>query len=203
MKSFEPSGPKLLLVEGRDPESLVPHLLSHLNLSGIECADFGGREELGAFLKAVKNTAGFRQVRSLGIIRDADQDAELAFRSAADAVARAEMQPPEKLGQEGSGEPRILIFILPNNREPGMLETSLLESVNDQPAMRCVDELFECVQRTGDPPPKNLEKAKVSAYLATRAKGGKQKHIGESGGSGIWPFEARAFEPLCKFLQAI
>lgn len=200
---YEPSGPKVLLVEGKDPKRLVPHVMRYLGAGDLEIECFGGVEQLGPEIRALAKSTGFRGVKSLGIMRDAEGNAENAFASVAGAVTSAGLTPPSKIGELGLGTPKVSILILPDDDNPGMLETVLLESVEDQPAMRCVEKLFECVRGTGDPLPRNKNKARVSAYLATRIEGGKQKHIGESAGSKVWPFEHAAFQPLCRFLKSI
>lgn len=200
---YEPSGPKVLLVEGEDPKRLLPHVARYLGVGEPEIWNFGGVERLGPEIRALAKSTGFRNVKSLGIIRDAEGSAKNAFASVVGAVTSAGLTPPRRIGEPGSGTPKVSILILPDDENSGMLESVLLQSVEGQPAMRCVEALFECVRDTGDPLPRNMNKARVSAYLATRVEGGKQKHIGESAGSKVWPFDHAAFQPLCRFLTSI
>ncbi len=49
-----------------------------------------------------------------------------------------------------------------------MLEDLCLKSVEDDPAMECVQEYFDCISDKLDDLPKNISKAKARAFLASR-----------------------------------
>ncbi len=202
MQLFEPTRPKLILVEGREEELFIPAFLKHLKLPGIETKSFGGKTNLGPFLKGLVRQASFRRrVESLGVVRDADENPAAAWDSVIGAMQRAELQPPEEPGEPGKGRPRTNVLIMPDGVRPGMLEDACLESLRGNPVLECVDKLFECAQELGEPLPKSLPKAKVYAFLATRQNPGRR--IGETAGSGVWPFDSPAFQPLQRFLCSL
>ena len=72
---------KLLLVEGNDDQNFFQKLMQEVAIDGIQIISMGGKEgfKIPNF-KSVINTPGFREVKSLGIVRDADNNADNAFR---------------------------------------------------------------------------------------------------------------------------
>ncbi len=199
---YQPSAAKLVLVEGNEEKVLFEHVCGHLGLAGIEIKDYGGKGKLAPFLKGLTLGREFRTiVRSLAITRDADASASSAFQSVSDACKRAGLKPPPTVGAVGDGRPAVRIHILPGGSRPGAPEDVCLESIADQPIMKCVNELLECVESVGAPIPRNVAKARVYAFLAVQEKPGRR--IAETAGSGTWPFESPAFAPIRKLLTAM
>ncbi|MBN2562609.1 MAG: hypothetical protein JXQ75_16920 [Phycisphaerae bacterium] len=203
--TWQPSEMKLCLVEGKEEVALLKHFCNHLNLTAIDIKDYGGKDKLGSFLKALVSQSAFRQVRSLAILRDADEKADDAFRSVVGAAERADLRPPRNPGETGQGRPSVRILILPDGMRPGMLEDACLESIQDRPVMTCVEKLFDCVREVGEPLPKEVKmsKAKLYAYLATLPDPGRR--LAEKAGSETFPFnlDSPAFEPIRKLLRSL
>jgi len=183
-----------LLVEGQSAKVFVTALLRHLNIDGVQVQDFGGIHDLSRFLKAFKAVSGFQQnVVTVGIIRDAERlGADSARQSILSALRSASLPLP---GEPGS--PRTAVYILPDNQNPGMLETLCLRSVQTDPAMPCVDEFMNCLSENASLPG-NRDKAKLQAFLASRPKFVAQ--LGEAAHKGYWPLDDPAFSELKQFL---
>ncbi len=114
------TAPKLLIVEGRDAEVFLGALLGHVQARGVQVQDFGGTSELAGFLKALRNTSGLStRVSSLGVIRDAETDAQAAFQSVRSALAAARLPVPSVPNRPTGDNPRVSVFILPDNTSPG------------------------------------------------------------------------------------
>jgi len=102
---------------------------------------------------------------------------------------------------------RIEVFILPDNQNPGMLETLCMEAVaNSQQlagANTCVERFFECLKNGGVqlPDDQRLAKHKAQAYLATREK--VQLYPGLAAYDGYWPWDSPVFGPLKRFLESL
>lgn len=97
-------------------------ILNHLEPSDIEVSDFGGITELRGFLKAVWNTPRARTtIEAIGIVRDAETDANAAFQSARDAIDALGLTPPDVPLKVVGQKPRIGVLILPPNKSAGML----------------------------------------------------------------------------------
>ena len=71
-----------LLVEGKDPLNFFGGLCNELSLSQkLQIMNFGGVKELRGFLIGLRGASGFADVKSIGIIRDAEEDSTRAFQS--------------------------------------------------------------------------------------------------------------------------
>ena len=81
-----------------------------------------------------------------------------------------------------------------------MLETLCLAAVTGDPVMPCVETYLECVQQYAAAPPRNLAKAKVQAFLASRDRPGQLR---EAARRGYWPWDDPTFAPMKQFLQAL
>lgn len=197
-KPFKPvERPKVILTEGLDGKEVFCALLSHLGLiEDFEVRDAGGKDNLRRYLRALVITPGFRDVVSLGVVRDANTYPERAFQSVHDALEAAGLAAPEKPFDAVGKHPRTTIMILPNGDDRGELEDLLLKSVEDDPAMDCVEQYFECLknQLNDHMIPKKLAKARAHAFLASRRR--PSLRLGEAAQAGYWPWNNPAFDSL-------
>ena len=199
--ALEIKHPKLLIVEGKEDELFFSAFCHHLGLNDIQVLSIGGKTNLPSNLKALKKATNFSQVTALGIIRDADEDANAAFQSVCSALQHAGLPKPPKPMTPSSERPRVSVMILPDDQSPGALEDVCLKAIAGTPAMRCVDEFFRCLQRHHLPPPKNLSKAKVLAYLTSLPE--PDKRLGQSAQAGYWNWDHPAFSDLKDFLRSL
>ncbi|MCY4236131.1 MAG: hypothetical protein OXE74_07555, partial [Cyanobacteria bacterium MAG CAR2_bin_4] len=143
----------LLLVEGKDPLRFFEILCKHLGLSQqLQIMNFGGVNQLRGFLVGLPGASGFADVKSIGIIRDAETNATGAFQSVTASLEHALEQ------RSWDGQPAVDILILPGQGRPGMLETLLCETFADAPENCCIDAFFKCVEQCPDSDVRNPEK---------------------------------------------
>jgi hypothetical protein len=193
---------KQLVVEGRSTQRFFVAILSHLGLSGIQVQNFGGKDELRGFLKALRNSSGFfDRVRSLGVVRDGEENVDSTFQSVQDALKAAGFAVPNQPENAAGNTLKVNVLMLPNAMENGMLETICLEAVSDDPVIQCINTYFECVNQTVKSLPRPMEKARVQAYLASRPTPGLL--LGEAADKGYWPWESPAFDHVKNFLKAL
>jgi hypothetical protein len=144
---------KLLLVEGATPMHFFEALLRHLGLSPkILILDYGGKTDLKPYLRTLTATPNFATVvTSVGVVRDAENDAVAAHQSVTDALTAAGLTPARTPPIQTS------IFVLPDNKSPGMIETLCMEAVKNEPSLAnsytCVAEFFACLARNSVPLP--------------------------------------------------
>ena len=195
--------PKLLLGEGREEVLFFGALIDYLKLHDIQIMEIGGKDNLRKNLKALTKAQGFDGVLSLGIVRDADADADAAFQSVCDALKTIDLPIPERPLHPVGEKPRVGVLILPGEGEQGMLETLCLRAVAQDPAMLCVEQYFKCLQQARLPwlDNMNMSKAKVHAFLASRRKAGLR--LGEAAKAGLWPWETETFKQVKDFLRLI
>lgn len=193
---------KQLVVEGKDCLLFFDALRRKLDLGDVQVQNFGGTSELRWFLDALRLISGFGEtVESVGIIRDADNDADGAFKSVCGSIDKVGWSVPENPETPTGSDPRVNVLILPGNANPGMLEDLLLDTVAADPAVKCVDDFFNCLTAQSMALPKNMSKARVHAFLASREK--PNLRIGEAASKGYWPWTSGALDGAKSFLQSL
>ena len=193
--------PCVLVVEGDEDRFFFEAFIKYLGLGQIQIVPIGGKTELRRNLGTLLLTSGHENMVSLGIVRDADLNSLAAFQSVCNALQAAGLTAPIRPLLTAGQSPRVTIMILPTEDIMGMLEDVCLKSVTEDPAVPCVEQYFQCLQDHTVPLPKNMSKAKVQAFLASREEAGKR--LGEAAHAGYWPFGNNAFGPMKDFLQQI
>ena len=192
---------RLLLVEGKDEVNLLRALMGHCLDGGLEVQviDAGGKDKFPKNLKALHTAARARPtLRSIGVVRDADDDACGAFGSVCDHLLSVGYEPPPVHGQFSDAVPSIGVFIVPNGTERGAIETLCRRSKDDDVA-RCVDEYLRCLDKHEAMKSMNADKSFAHAYLA--AMRNPVARVGEGARQGVWNFESTAFAELSRFLR--
>ena len=183
-----------LLVEGNG--DFFKALAGHTQRGeAVQIQNFGGVSELQDFLSALMREHGFREVHSLGIVRDAETDARAAFQSVQSSLRNNGLGVPSDPGERVDSEPAVSVLILPGNGDPGMLETLLWRSFAGSPEDICLDSFFECLNDSIDQP----HKARILAYLATKPH--PHGSINVAAQRGHWDLDHSAFGELRDFIR--
>ncbi len=193
-----------LLVEGRDDLHLIRALIKARSLPHVQVRPYNGADNFRRFLAGLVATPGFEALRSLGVLRDADQDAAAAFESIQDALRANGIEPPPKPGalehREADGRTlRVGILVLPE-AGTGMLETVLCRTFADQSIAACIDEFMACAADAGELH-RESDKARAYAYLATRRRPGDD--IGVAARQGFWNLDHAALNPIADFVRSV
>ena len=194
---------RLLLVEGRDEANLFDALLKHsFGIAGrqdIQTIEAGGRHSFRRRILAIKaEAASHPPLRSLGVIRDADDSAGNAFQSVCDALRHAGYEPPAAHGEISNGEPPVGVFILPDGASSGAIETLCRRSIAGGAASQCVEAFIDCLKEQGTLHSRNEDKTFAHAWLAAGAD--PVARVGEGAQQGVWDFDSEAFAALSAFL---
>lgn len=121
-----------LLVEGNDERNFFAAFTEHLQLPNVEIQAFGGKDRLREFLETLAGATDFKQVKRIGIVRDADASADAAFRSVQTSLRNAnagirssgaEFPVPDRPEQLVGEQPALSVMVLPGDGQAGMLET--------------------------------------------------------------------------------
>ena len=107
---------------------------------------------------------------------------------------------PATAGIVERAAPAVAVLILPKADAPGTLETLCLNSVVADPAIQCVDGFLQCLEQTAAVP-RNRDKAKRHAFLASREKPDLQ--LGEAASAGYFSWDHPAFDQVKQFIQAV
>jgi hypothetical protein len=96
----------------------------------------------------------------------------------------------------------VNVMILPGGERKGTLEVVCLEAVQNDPAMFCVEQYFDCLDARGiDRPSKDFVKAKTNVFLSSRTD--PTLRLGEAAKKGYWPFDSTVFDSVTKFLKSL
>lgn len=199
LKPKEITSEKLLLVEGKDEVNFFEALLDKAGIEGFEMINVEGKGNFTQYLKMLCLLTGFERVKTLIIIRDADNSPDAAFASVKNALHAIHLHAPNRQNElkEHLGR-KVGIFIMPGNFEKGMLEDLCMSSVSDDPVIECIEKFFECVKGKGCIP-KNLAKAKAHVFLASRPE--LVTSIGVAAKKGYWNFTHPSLQSLIHFLR--
>ena len=192
----------LLLVEGIDDLRFVGAFLRRLGKSNVQSVNVGGTPGFRPFLSEIlTRDPNFHRLRSLGIVRDADESAASAFQSIRDTLSTsnlpAPLQPWVVALDNGL---TVSVAILPDGAAPGNLEDLRLRSIEGSDELECVDQYMTCIAGSG-PPHRQLSKARLHTYLAAGQDPGLR--LGEAADAGVWDWGSSAFGPLADFLRAL
>ena len=195
----------LLLVEGiEDARFLDAFLKQGLGKDNVQLVQVGGKYNFRDFItKLIKAADSFPNLRSLGMVRDADDNPEAAFLSLRGALQDAGLPvPAQPWSAVAADSLTVSVAILPDGSSPGDLEELCLRSIEtrNRDAVNCIESYIDCMEQAGAPS-SPTSKAKLYAYLATGSHPGLR--IGEAAESGVWDWQSPAFEELRQFLKNI
>lgn len=194
--------PILILVEGPSDKFFFECFCEKQNFENIDFICVEGKPNFSKQIKALKLSSNFDAVvKSLGIIRDSDDNQVGSFQSIGDALRSAGMPVPSAPMEIAGEEIRVCSLLLPGNGRPGELEDLIIESWKDDPVSECVDEYFKCVERKKRYLPRKLSKAKVQVYLGSQKE--IDDRIGIAAKKGYIDFDHPAFNIIRDFLSRI
>lgn len=192
---------KILIVEGNDENIFFECFIEKFNLNTIQIMKMDGKDKLSDTLKLIKSDDGYDDLISLAVFRDADNDANGAFQSVRDCLQNNGFPVPDVSGGIDRGRGiSVGIYIIPGHGLSGMLETIVLNSVDDNNLVKKYSlEYISKLEGIADLSPNNLHKARVYAYLA-----GMKKYIpsvGIAAKKGYFNLEHACFHSLKTFLS--
>ncbi len=82
----------------------------------------------------------------------------------------------------------------------GFLEDVVLEAVQNDPVIPCIDGFLECLRQPTLTFPTNESKARIQVYLAAK---GSDYRLGLSASSGYWSYDHSAFAEVIGFIRNI
>lgn len=191
----------LVAVEGDEDVSFFSAFRDYVGLKDVQVMQYGGKGNFRSWISTLTKVDGFHAVQSLGLVRDANQNASSAFQSVCDALTAAGLTAPVNPLQVAGSNPQIVVLIVPHGSSSGMLEDLCLESVTSDPAMECVDQFLSCVHTKIGSLPHNPAKAKIHAFLATRPE--PDKRLGEAAKARYWPWTSQAFDSVRQFFTLL
>lgn len=200
-----------LLVEGNDERNFFKAFIDHhskkLSIEDIQIQNFKGGTQFDAFLRSFVNLSGFHEkVRSIGIVRDAEDSAKGAFKSVQGALKNTGLPAPDcPERREVNDRLAVEVLILPGSyHTKGMLETLLCESFAGTKIDGCISEFFQCVTPLLEEPimEHRKDKARAFAYLTTRPKP-PHSSMGLAVERRYWDPNHEVFDGIREFLKRL
>jgi len=200
---------KLVLCEGKDDRLVMQALADHGGFgSDLTFEDYGNVGTLRAYLRALRVRPDFvsGQIRSVFLTRDADGDPAGAWQSVRDAmtdVFALDLGEPSEWVENPDGI-RFAGWVVPGERQPGMIETLCLEAARsaDPASFECLDPFIECLTDAQGTAPH--EKARFHIWTILAQKPGAQDRLSlERALKAVPPdWDAPAFGTLVSALAA-
>ena len=200
-RNFELSHSRQLLVEGREEQFFFDAFLRYLGISDVQIQNCGGKDNLRAVLRTLAGSLDFPLVSSIGIVRDADDNAQSALQSVQNSLGNTGLPVPQSFLTPAGEFPKVSVFIMPDNASNGALEQLCISALADDPAMPCVEDFLQCVNDRVSDPPRDQSKARIHAFLASRED--PELRLGEAARRGYIPWDHPAFAELARFLQSL
>ncbi|NEP84718.1 MAG: hypothetical protein F6K39_45425 [Okeania sp. SIO3B3] len=122
--------------------------------------------------------------------RDADDSFDNASKSIEGSIIQHKLNQVENL--------KIEKFILPDNSSPGMLEDLCLKSIHTD-EISCIEDFFQCIEKSTGRKSKEISKAKIHAWLSTQEH--PDKRLGEAAKAGYIDWDNETFKELKKFIK--
>lgn len=195
----------LLLVEGKDEVNFFDALLKHLGISDVQVIDVGGKDKFKETINSASKIPGFSSIQKIGFVRDAEEKiAQAAFSNICNSVNKIGISTPKSIGKCESGtyngnSIRIGIFIMPNNKDCGMLENLCLKSIKGE---ECYNKMQSYIEYLEDMHTENqsfnINKAMVQTYLASTVP--IVNSLGLGAQKGVWNFNNSAFDEIKEFI---
>ena len=201
-KLIEIKQEKLILAEGADACYFFIWAYHAFGAHDIQVVDFGGINDLGDFLKTLKELHDYDKARSIIIVRDAEGDPEGAVQSIKTSLRNHGFTVPVEPFAFAEGTPRIAYMILPGfdsdsgdgSLLKGTLEDLCLSTTMSDPIHVCVDIYVDCLNSNGVII-KHPHKTRLHTYLAGKNDLAGLK-LGEAARAGIWDWNHPALAPF-------
>ncbi len=197
---------QLLLVEGKDECNFFEALLTYEEIKKVQCIDVGGKDKFPEIFSFLVRMEEFKKAVSIGLVRDAENNqAKSAFDSLCSNLREQSLPVPSTLNALNPGPPKVSIFIMPDNQGAGMLENLCLKIIEGQAVEKCLCDYLACTLANlaflEEQEKFNEPKAKVQAYLATRAP--IVNSLGLGAKAGYWDFSHPGFDKVKGFLHTL
>jgi len=192
----------ILAVEGKDELNFFEAMLKFVGIGSVQIIDVGGKDNFKNRLSGLIQSEGaLEKIKNMGFVRDAEKlEADSSFQSICGILKKYELPCPNEICKpfENDGK-KIGIFIMPDNRNCGMLEDLCIESIKDTPILKCIESFISCCENQDKDIMTNTAKATMLAYLSTRP--GIPNSLGLAARQNVWDFSKPCFDDIKQFLK--
>lgn len=202
----------LILCEGKDEKNFLENFLANRSQSGctdyvseMQVLNFGGNEELPGYIQALKVSPNFSKVKTVLVIRDAEQDARSAISQIQGALQKAGLPVPGSVYQWESGKPKTGFLLFPScscELCNGTLEDlciSILKETDVPDIITTIGKFLNTIEAKRQTPFRYPHKSKLHTYFSITDKYVGQK-IGEAARSGAFDWDSERLKPMTSFI---
>lgn len=196
--------PVAVAVEGKDYlYTLLGQVKDDPELQDVQLWDFQ-RDETGGlerWLELFTTLDGFEErTRAIGVIRDAEDDAESMIRRTTRAFANIGLTAPEEPMRLAGSKPSVGFLVMPHNTRSGCLEHAMLEAAPTDLPTACAEAYLACVDR-GERNENWRAKVKVHALIA--AGSNPAWTLSQSVTGGLWDFTRPSLKIMRDFMHLL
>ena len=217
-KTIMPDKKHLILCEGIDEKLFFIWFLDYFKkqrgydkYSEIQIEDIGGNGDIAAQLGVWKLVSGFENLKTVGIIRDAEKSAAGALQSVQSCFLNNGMPKPQdcfELTEGQKGDSRTVFGILPGTKKDckwdnGTLEDLCLKILKDPRSSEKINFIYEYLKQAQDEfkyEIKRIHKAKLHTYFSSNEQFIGNK-IGEAARCGAFDFESDSLSNFKKMFD--
>lgn len=202
----------VILCEGLDAQRfLISFLESDLAKSidsklaeDVQVLDFGGITQLEMFLANMQNMDGYRLVKKILVIRDAEHDSNGAICSIHRSMEAVNLNAPKHLGVWSDGDVQTAMFLFPDfdsSDQTGALEDLCIELLDseDKLILKKAEIFLLNIQKTGRAFPR-MFKNKLHTTLSANDKFVGMK-IGEAAQAGAFNWNNGKMRQFAEFIS--
>ena len=209
----------LILCEGIDEKLFFMWYLDYFKkqpmytkFNDIQLEDIGGNEDIKKQLGLWKLVSGFEQLKTIGIIRDAEKDADAAIRSINQCFTDNEFVAPDApfVLKKNDNASNTIYGVLPGFDENGVLQNGTLEDLclqilkdeQSESKMDMIQGYLKELQTKFNYQIHHIHKSKLHTYFASddRYIGSK---IGQAAKIGAFDFESKSLAPFRRMFESL
>ena len=194
--------PVAVAVEGLDYFYTLLNRISDLpEFDDVQLWDFcKGGQGFRQWLNSFTTLAHFDAVRSLGVIRDAEDDAAVTSKNLQQSFQKCGLNTADTPNVLGTGRPKTAFLVMPHDESAGCLEHALVKAALPKVPMKCADEFLLCVD---DESRNENWRAKVRVHSLIAASTNPAATLGQSVKFSIWDFEHKALAVMTDFIRML
>jgi hypothetical protein len=155
---------RIIFVEGKEDRKFFGKILERLEITNSQIIVIGSKPEFKSKLLLYPKRPNFQKiVKRVSIIVDADE----SFKSTKESIENQVNNLKNKFKEEVENI-KFDFFIMPNNRDSGMMETLCVLSVKDSMEMKYVNDFIEKIikEKKIKIKQKNVDKIKAQIFLS-------------------------------------
>lgn len=175
MSVASPTPPRILFVEGPDDKHVIRHICFRHKISlSFDIKDKGGVKSL---LRTMEAEVRVPDRRVVGFVVDANDAIMSRWQSMRNRLERVGVRLPDELQLGGAivnGNPRVGVWMMPNNSSAGELEDFVETMIPDgDPVLPLAKKYISSIPQKHRKFKAKQRRAEVYAWLATRGKPGR------------------------------